>query len=115
MQPGFSKSDHEFNDYYGKKARNEDRWINQTIYTPNHTKLSHVDVEWKKEKDSRPVNPNFNHVKGYKYDVEVPWEEKYPYLADRLGHPEILGTPIERLMRLESDIYHPSFLDQPFV
>ena len=36
-------------------------------------------------------------------------------MADRLGHPEILGTPFERLMRLESDIYHPMNLNQPFV
>jgi len=26
-----------------------------------------------------------------------------------------LGTPFERLMRLESDIFHPACLDQPFV
>ncbi len=43
--------------------------------------------------------------------MEVPYEEKYPFLADRLGHPEIIGTPFERLMRLESDIYHPVTLD----
>ena len=36
-------------------------------------------------------------------------------MADRLGHPEILGTPFERLMRLEADIYHPANLNQPFV
>ena len=43
--------------------------------------------------------------------MEVPYEEKYPFLADRLGHPEIIGTPFEILMRLESDIYHPVTLD----
>jgi len=32
-----------------------------------------------------------------------------------LGHPEILGTPFERLMRLEGEIYHPNYLDQAFV
>lgn len=36
-------------------------------------------------------------------------------MADRLGHPEILGTPFERLMRLEGEIYHPTYLDQAFV
>jgi len=43
--------------------------------------------------------------------VAVPQEEKYPYLADRLGHPEILGNPTERLLRLEGEIYHPNWLD----
>jgi hypothetical protein len=36
-------------------------------------------------------------------------------LADRIGHPELLGTPAERLLRLESEVYHPAYLDQPFV
>ena len=26
-----------------------------------------------------------------------------------------MGTPIERLFKLENDIYHPTYLDQPFV
>lgn len=32
-------------------------------------------------------------------------------MADRLGHPEILGNPWERLLRLESEMFHPSYLD----
>jgi hypothetical protein len=60
---------------------------------------------------NRPVNDHFHPDKGSKYDVETPYGERYPYLADRLGHPEILGTPFERLMRLESDIYHPQNLN----
>ena len=47
---------------------------------------------------------HFHADKGSKYDVETPYESRYPYLADRLGHPEILGTPFERLMRLESEV-----------
>ncbi len=42
-------------------------------------------------------------------------EEKYEYLADRLGHPELFGTAIDRLFRLENDIFHPEYVDQPFV
>ena len=42
-------------------------------------------------------------------------EEKYQYVADRLGHPEFLGTPVDRLFKLENDIFHPVYLDQPFV
>lgn len=42
-------------------------------------------------------------------------EEKYQFVADRLGHPEFLGTPVDRLFKLENDIFHPTYLDQPFV
>ena len=57
------------------------------------------------------MNKKFHPDKGSKYDVEVPYEERTPFMADRLGHPEILGTPFERLMRLEADIYHPANLN----
>lgn len=32
-----------------------------------------------------------------------------------MGHPEFFGTPVDRLFKLEKDIYHPTFTDQPFV
>jgi len=72
--------------------------------------MSH-EIEHEKELDARPVRSDFHVDKGSKYDFATPDEDKYPFLADRLGHPEILGTPFERLMRLESDIYHPVNLD----
>ena len=34
--------------------------------------MTHYDVEWKKELEARPVNKNFHHDKGSKYDVDVP-------------------------------------------
>lgn len=43
---------------------------------------------------NRPVNPNYHKDKGSKYDVPFPAEEKAEYLADRLGHPETVGTPL---------------------
>ena len=73
--------------------------------------MSHYDVEWPKELENRPVNPNYHHEKGYKFDVMTPYEQRYDYQADRLGHPEILGTPTERLLRLEGEIFHPNYLD----
>jgi len=76
--------------------------------------MSHI-TEWKKELANRPVNKHFHDDKGYKYDVEVPYNERYPHVADRLGYPEIMGTPMERLLKLEGEIYHPLYLDQPFV
>lgn len=50
------------------KGRNENRWVDDTVYYPKYLKLSN-EVEWQKELDSRPVNKHFNHHKGYKYDV----------------------------------------------
>lgn len=73
--------------------------------------MTHYDVDYQNELNTRPVNKHFHHDKGYKYDVETPYAQRYEYLADRLGHPEIMGTPYERLMRLESEVYHPNFLD----
>ncbi|MCB0368312.1 MAG: hypothetical protein KDD45_02445 [Bdellovibrionales bacterium] len=61
------------------------------------------------------MTADYNHGKGYKYDVPIKPEEKYEFVADRLGHPEFFGTPVERLFKLERDLYHPSFIDQPFV
>lgn len=73
--------------------------------------MTHYDIDWPKELESRPTNSHFHESKGSKYDVEIPINEKYEYLADRLGHTEILGTPIERLLRLEGDHFHPNNLD----
>ncbi|EGR31428.1 hypothetical protein IMG5_109990 [Ichthyophthirius multifiliis] len=102
-------------DFYEDAYKNENRWLDQSVYYPKFFKMTHFDVEWPKELANRPVTKDFHHDKGYKYDVEVPYDQRYDYFADRLGHPEILGTPAERLLRLEGDIYHPNFLDQPFV
>lgn len=60
------------------------------------------------------MNSHFNTGKGYKFDVAVPYEDRAPHVADRLGHPYLLGTPLERLFLLESFVYHPGFNNQPF-
>ena len=96
-------------------SRNQDRFLNQTVYYPKYEKMTHFDVTWTKELETRPVNPDFHPDKGFKYDVPVPFNEKWPHVADRMGYPEILGDPWERLLRLEGDIYHPNYLDQAFV
>lgn len=93
--------------------QNEDRFIANTPWNEK-PQFKHI-VEWEKERLNRPVTKDYNHGKGYKYDVAVRPEEKYEYVADRLGHPEFFGTPVDRLFKLEKDIYHPTYLDQPFV
>lgn len=63
-------------------------------YKPDYLK------EWEVEFLNRPVSKHYHPDKGYKYDVPVKPEEKYEFLADRLGHPEFFGTPFERLLKL---------------
>ena len=36
-------------------------------------------------------------------------------MADRLGNPEILLNPVETLLRLDANMAHPTFLNQPFI
>lgn len=88
--------------------------INNTAYHRKLPKLSNI-VAWEKELAERPVTKFFNHAKGHKYDVEVPYEERAPHVADRLGHPEVFPTPFETLLRLERQHAHPGYLDQPFI
>lgn len=112
---GFPVEEAPENKFLEQTIRNEDRWLSQTVFIPKYAKVHNVDVEWPEELENRPVNPDYHKDKGYKYDVETPYEERFPHVADRRGYPEILGTPMERLLRLEGDIYHPVYLDQPFV
>ncbi len=88
--------------------------INNTPFHQKFIKLSNI-VAWEKELENRPVNPHFHLAKGHKYDVETPYEERIPHVADRLGHPEVFPTPLETLLRLERFTCHPGHLDQPFV
>lgn len=107
---GFPRQDVE-NEFVFNFA-NQDRFI---ANTPFHYSVDYKHIkEWEQERRNRPVTRHFN-PKGYKYDVAVKPEEKYEYVADRLGHPEFLGTPMDWLLRFENDIYHPNYLDQPFV
>jgi hypothetical protein len=113
---GFKEEEFDEGDekFFAENFSNEKRWINQTVYFPKHTVMT-SDVEWHKELINRQVTKNFHPDKGYKYDIEVPADQRFPHVADRFGYPEIMGTPFERLMRLEGDIYHPVYLDQPFI
>lgn len=108
---GFERRD--ILEYDVSTFQNEDSFIANTPYEENW-KPSNI-LEWEQEYRNRPVTRHFNHAKGYKYDVPVKPEEKYEFLADRLGHPELFGSAIERLLKLENDIYHPEYIDQPFV
>lgn len=113
--PAGQSPDTKASEFLAANYANENRFINQSVFYPKYSKMTHYDVEWPKELDARPVTDHFHPDKGYKYDVEVPYAQRYEYQADRLGHPEILGTPLERLLRLEGEVYHPNWLNQPFV
>ena len=78
--------------------KNENRFLDQTIFYPKYSPCQHI-TDWQKEIENRPATSKFHPDKGYKYDVATPYEERHPHVADRKGYPEILGTPFERLMR----------------
>ena len=85
-------------EYFNGPGRNINRFLSQTVFYPKYAPLENY-TEWQKEYENRPVTNKFHPDKGYKYDVPVGEDEKYPHVADRMGYPEILGTPFERLMR----------------
>lgn len=94
---------------------NRHRFINDAPFNPKWVnELSNM-KQWQQEVENRPVNDHFHPDKGYKFDVFIPYEERHPHVADRLGYPEFLGNDIDRLLRMENEAYHPNFLDQPFV
>ncbi len=112
---GFKRQrENEDEKFFDEHYNNKNRWQDQAVFYPKFYPIK-SDLEWQREVETRPVNPHYHPEKGYKYDVEVPYDQRYPHVADRFGYPEILGTPVERLLRLEGDIYHPTYLDQPFV
>lgn len=103
------------NDFLEDMGGNIHRYIRNEVWNYEPSKTPSNILKWQQEVDERPVNPHFNADKGYKFDVAIPFEDRHPHIADRLGRPYILGDPIDRLLRLEQDIYHPAYLDQPFV
>lgn len=48
---------------------NEDRFIANTVWN-KQAPFKHI-LEWEKERLNRPVTHDYNHGKGYKYDVPV--------------------------------------------
>ena len=93
---------------------NENWPLNFANYGNKFTKTSNL-MELEEESRNAKVTDEFHHDKGSKFDVVRALEEKYPHVADRLGHPEIFPTPLETLLRLERPLAHPGYLDQPFV
>mmetsp|Transcript_636 Transcript_636/g.565 ORF Transcript_636/g.565 Transcript_636/m.565 type:complete len:300 (+) Transcript_636:19-918(+) len=99
---------------YNTDYNNVIRFTNNSPFYEKHFTPSNI-IEHQFDWLERPVTKNYHGDKGYKYDVKIPDQEKFPHIADRMGYPEILGHPIDRLLRLEADIFHPTNLDQPFV
>jgi len=104
----------EGNNEINKVFQNEKMFINNTPFPAKVFKPSNIE-EIERLRDSAPVTDHFHPDKGYKFDVEIPYDERYPHVADRLGHPEIFLNPLESLLRVERDLAHPAHLDQPFI
>jgi hypothetical protein len=111
---GARKTPELINDQGLQNLSNEKWPVNMAAFHSKTKELSNI-LEWEEELRNRPVTDHYHHDKGSKFDVRVPLEERYPHVADRLGHPEIFPTPIETLLRLERALSHPGYLDQPFV
>lgn len=105
----------EYENKVAEKYANRHRFVNDAVYTPKWIEEMSNVKQWQHELDNRPVNSHFHPDKGYKFDVFTPYEERQPHVADRLGYPEFLGSNLDRLIRIENEMYHPNFLDQPFV
>jgi len=97
------------------EGANRHRFANEIVWTPKWLDDFSNMRAWQQEYDNRPVNSHFHPDKGSKFDVFTPYEQRYPHVADRLGYPEFLGDPLDRLFRLEDEMNHPNYLDQPFV
>lgn len=98
-----------------KEHANKNRFVNDIVFTHKFSQDPSNIKQWQQEVNNRPVNSHFHKDKGFKWDVTTPYEERYPHVADRLGYPEFLGDDIDRLFRLENEMVHPNYLDQPFV
>lgn len=68
--------------------------INNSCFIPNIDDPS-SERERKELLENRKVNPHYHPDKGSKFDVDTPEREKFPHVADRLGHPEQLLNPFE--------------------
>ena len=91
-----------------KDYTNEKMFINNTNFFSKVPILQH-EKELEKMIEERPVNSHFHHDKGSKFDVLIPEDQKYEHVADRLGHPEILLSPLEAVLRSDRIIAHPGF------
>lgn len=91
--------------------RNENRWVDNAVFELKDKHAFTHYQQYLEELEDRPIDSHFNTHKGYKYDVPVQYQDRVPYMADRLGHPELMGTPMERLLRLEGTLYHPEYID----
>jgi len=98
-----------------REMANKHRFVNDVVFNLKIATDSSNMRQWQQEVDSRPVNPHFHKDKGFKWDVTTPYEQRYPHVADRLGYPEFLGDDVDRLFKLENEMIHPNYLDQPFV
>ena len=93
---GFPRRD--INNEHTWTFANEDRFVGNTVWN-EPVPFKHIQ-QWQRDRLHRPVTRDYNHSKGYKYDIPVKPEEKYEYVSDRLGHPEFFGTPLDRLLKL---------------
>ena len=70
--------------------RNENRWVDNAVFELKDKHAFTHYQQYLEELEDRPIDSHFNTHKGYKYDVPVQYEDRVPYMADRLGKYIIL-------------------------
>jgi len=68
-----------------------------------------LEAKWKEQLANRPTTSHFDHDKGSKYEVEWREDQKFPHVATRLGYPELMEEPIERILGIERAPAHPGY------
>ena len=77
---------------------------------PTRTWFSETqEIRYQEFLKNRPVTDNYDHDRGHNWQVEVPDQQKFPHVADRLGYPILREEPIERIVGIERAPAHPGY------
>ena len=71
-------------DSWKNLTSNENLWMTNTRFNPKVYTMENK-TQHEKELEERPINSHFHPVKGYKWDIPVPEDQKYVIENDRLG------------------------------
>ena len=77
---------------------NENVWMTDARFNPKVNKTEHMKA-YEEELENRPVNSHFHPVKGMKWDVATPEDQKYKMENERLGDMVTLPNEVTTLLR----------------
>lgn len=77
---------------------NENLWMTDARFNPKIYQTEHMKA-YEEELENRPVNPHFHPVKGMKWDVLTPKDQRLKLENERLGDMVTLPNEITTLLR----------------